>query len=118
MDISKIFVDTADIIAQMESLNAEMRRPAVPAGSPMELAHAYDLGVHNAMCALEAIICDGGMNRNKLIYNRMGHSQDEDKYTKLENALKEMESTGDLLTDGNDIWEALRLIEAQRERRC
>ena len=96
-DISKVMVERIDILQEMEIFNQRMRDVVVKDTTPENLITAYDMGVKNTMSALESLIthsADG--EKDRLIYQRYGEQSNVVRYMLLTDALKELESTGQL----------------------
>ena len=81
----------------MEILNQKMRDVAVKETSLENLIKGYDCGVKNTMSALKSLIThsiDG--EKDRLIYQKYGERSNIVCYELLSDALKELESTGQL----------------------
>lgn len=96
-DISKVMVEKIDILAEMEVLNRRMREVVIKDTTLGEKIKAYDIGVKNTMSALKSLIthsADG--EKDRLIYQRYAEQSNVVRYMLLTDALKELESTGQL----------------------
>lgn len=97
VDISKIMVEKVDILKEMKILNQKMRDVVVKETSLENLIKGYDWGVKNTMSALKSLIThsiDG--EKDRLIYQKYGERSNVVWYELLSDALKELESTGQL----------------------